>query len=278
VQSKIRSLAERTGPYKDIDWRYAARSYLVGCLERINNDSEDYARTLYLISSLSRKVNDYKTSLEYLLRFRREIREHELLDDVICEIGYHHLFIDGNWEKAKIKFNEVIEKYPNRNAYDNALWWYGIGSRNAGNFTQAIPAFAKIGVLDTQSRFARWSSSEHEKLTRIVTQEPFAGLTFQSTMSNDDGLFVSTVKPQSFFSKSLLKGDRLLRVCGERVYGVDDLLDASQRSNIKYCGIDFLRGNVLLRYEINRVGHWSVEKAILSEQQIEDIALDSMYH
>jgi outer membrane protein assembly factor BamD (BamD/ComL family) len=273
VQLKIRSLAETGRPHKDIDWRYAARSYLVKCLDREQGNAEDYAKSLYLIASISRKVNDYKTSIEYLHRFRREIREHDLLDDVICEIGYHQMFIEGDWEKARQSFSEVISKYPSKNAYDNALWWYGIGSKNVGNFSQAVPAFAEIGALEFQSRFRQWSISERERIMHIVALEPFSGISFQSKVLGGDGLIVAAIAPRSVFAKALSKGDKLLRVCGDRVSNADELLELAEKNReMTYCDIDYLRGNLLVRLSKDQGHEWRSEVTKLSEEQLADIA------
>lgn len=200
-----------------------------------------------------------------------------MLDDVICEIGFHRMFIEGSWEKARLSFNEVINNYPNRNAYDNALWWYGIGMKNAGNFTQAIPAFAKIGALEVQSRFRRWSSDEGEKLTRLIHLEPFTHISFQSNKLGDSGLFIKSIKSQSLFTNSLLKGDRLLNLCGKGINKVDDLLRMSEENNILFCDIEFLRGNALLRLTQTQDGKWLVDKRVLTEKQLENIALQIKY-
>jgi tetratricopeptide (TPR) repeat protein len=261
---KIRNLAETGEPYKDNDWRYAARSYLVNCIENIQNDPEDYARSLYLIASISRKINDYKTSLEYLLRFKREIHDHDLLDDVICEIGYHQMFIEENWTKAKLSFSEVISKYPKRNAYDNALWWYAIGSKDNGDFAQAISAFAKIASLEAQSRFGRLGYIEHTNLIHLTSLDEFSGISLRPSNLDSSGLIITAIDPKSPFAKTLSRGDRLIEVCSEQVDNVDSLLKiVDAKTQLTYCNIDYLRGNTLFHFSKKQNGKWLSDKTEL---------------
>ncbi len=271
MQANIRKLARVDEHTLDHDWLRAVRVTLEGCILQPDIEPEEYARSLYLIASLSRRIGDYKTSLAYLLRFRREINDHDLLDDVIAEIGYHKLFIEMNWEKAKVEFEEVIVKYPSRNAYDNVLWWYAVGLKRHGDYASAILRYAEIASLQVESRFKEFSKNEKSALLKLSELPPFYGVQLKRRSKRDGRLMIAEISDEARISGKVKVGAILVEVCGERVYSVDELLKVvSKLSENTSCTIYFLHGKILFRISGTLNGEWFVDSLELTPPQLRD--------
>jgi outer membrane protein assembly factor BamD (BamD/ComL family) len=274
LQLKIRSLAILDDKKIDNKWIAASRSILIGCIKEPSEvDADDYARSLYLVASLSRQIGDYKTSIEYLNRFAREIREHDLSDDVMTEIGYHRFMIENDWNSAKNIFESVVNNYPDRNSADNALWWYAKGLKGEGNYLYALKIYTMISSSAIESRFKKWMNVEARQLAKMTAMSPFVGLALKSVEDQEPGLQISNLSSEAPAAKLLRQGDRLVRVCGKQINNIDDVLrkvDVLESNEI--CRVLFLRKSLLIRLDRNMDGRWNSSAIVLSKDQLSDLA------
>ena len=68
----------------------------------------------------------------------------ELADDALAETGVYYLLYDKDTATARDIFNKVIEKYPNRNAVDNAYNWIAWSYLQDKNYPKALEAYEEL--------------------------------------------------------------------------------------------------------------------------------------
>jgi tetratricopeptide (TPR) repeat protein len=213
-------------------WLRGARAYLDNCNKEKPHTSQEYARNLYLLASVSRRLQEYDKSRDYLLLFIQNINDSPLIDDVYAELGYHYLVIEGNWELAKSYLNVVIEKYPNRNAYDNALWWLARGHRDAGEYATALYLYTKIAALSVSSRFSDSSAEESVILERFANYLPLKNVVFaERSGSAEEGVFVGQAPPKHTKAIDIQAGDRIHTLCGEFIRSNSDVFYAIKNAD-----------------------------------------------
>lgn len=258
-------------------WARGVRAFLVACLPALSEGlPDDYAKALYSIGSVSRLISDYETSFEYLQRFEREIAEHELKDDVLVELGYHKLVVQDDWPAAAKYLNRVISEYPDRNAYDNALWWTAKGLQRQGDYAGALAAYTQIAAAEVAGRFRAWSGIEAKRLAYFSQFAPFQGVALRNAGVNEPGgMFVAKVSEDSPMAKILAKGDRLVAVCDQHAHTLGHVLTTvgALRSD-DACKILYLRQNVLLKVSGSLSAGWNATRTSLSDEQIDELAVD----
>lgn len=254
-------------------WVKGVRSQLVICLDVLKQaQPEDYPRALYIVSSLSRHVNDYKTSIVYLNRFDREIENHALKDDVLTEIGYHKLIVENDVPAALDIFNQVIEKYPDRNSYDNALWWRAKAMKDSGHYGSAIEDYGQIATSVANSRFRDWSVEKANQLISLSSLPPFNGVAFQK-QHEANGLVVVQVEDTSPMAKALRPGDRLVKICDEHVYAINEVLKVTRKIvDGDSCSVFYLRKETAIMVTGSQSGGWRLSRATLTEAQMQQLA------
>jgi tetratricopeptide (TPR) repeat protein len=226
-----------------------ARAVLDKCLSRLQADPVEAAKALYLLASASRSLGEYDRSADYLLRLVRGYPNHDLYDDALAELGFHYSMVAGNWPMAQTYLNEVVTKYSDRNAYDNALWWLARGHRDRGNYVEAMKYYGMIVSWKAESRFKQWSSDETTGLNKLSTMAPLAGASLALRPGEYyKGLFVGSVAPNSSAKALGLEvGDRLLSFCGVKNPSLSDMLSKLGKPDLPLnCELNFGRGQFLL--------------------------------
>jgi tetratricopeptide (TPR) repeat protein len=258
-------------------WVRGVRSSLIACLPALSSlRPDEYAKVLYSVGSLSRSISDYDTSLEYLLRFDREIADHPLKDDVLVELGYHRLVVENDWPAAKKYFDTVLQQYPDRNAYDNALWWSAKGMRAQGDYAGAIAAYLEISGAQVAGRFRQWSSDEAKRLNYLQSIPVFQGVALRHVVLDDvSGMYVAEVAVQSPLAKFLTRQDHLVSVCGKNIQSIEQVVAivTALRPDTQ-CNILYLRVNQLLRISGSIGQGWKTSSRRLSNDEIEALAFD----
>jgi tetratricopeptide (TPR) repeat protein len=259
-------------------WARGVRSFLIACLPALSDKlPEDYATALYLIGSVSRLISDYETSFDYLQRYEREVDEHALRDDVLVELGYHKLVVQDDWSAAAKYFSKVITEYPDRNAYDNALWWQAKGLQRQGEYAGALGAYTEIAAAAVAGHYRELSGANARRLAVLKEFVPVQGVALRRAGVDlaPGGMVVTNVAQESPVSKLLLNGDRLMAVCGRHVHSSDDVISAVaavQRDDS--CKVLYLRANVLLKLTGSVSAGWQASKSTLNDEQIDALAAD----
>lgn len=251
-------------------WIHAARTLLEHCSSN-STDQKSNARTLYLLASASRRIGDYKSSLDYLTRFTREISDHPLLDDVLCEIGYHKMAIEGDTAGADAYFQKVIDNFPDQNAYDNALWWQAYNRRTRGDFLGALTNYAKIVALSSKSRFTEWSQEKVFEIEALQDIAPLRGTTFFTKPSSENEVLVQKISETNEFSKKIKRGDRIISICSNKIENTTDIITSAKNvENETECEIRFLRGLTLITFR-HFGNSWESSSRVLHPQEISEL-------
>ena len=166
-----------------------------------------------------------------------------------------------------------MSEFSDRNAYDNALWWYAYGLKSKGDFASATRIYAQIAALQVKSRFSEWSNSERQGIVRLTKLPPFIGVVFRSNAKSDEGLFVARVDAEAPSATLVAVGDRLVRVCGRNVNTIELALQTvSSLESSSSCRVLYLRGRTLVRLIGGLSGDWKADKLELSTDQLRDLA------
>lgn len=274
VHQKLRPLGRDSDKQLVRYWVQGMRSRLAGCLPDLRDAAPAlYPRALYLLASLSRRLNEYDMSLQYLTRFDREIEDSELKDDVLAEMAYHKLIVEHDWPAARPLLERVIANYPERNAYDNAVWWYAKGMKQQGDYAAAIGAYLNIAQGEAISRFREWSRSEATQLEKFSKLPPFIGVALKTGRKDGDvALQVAAVEDNSPVVKLLRKGDRLLQACGRNIYDIEQLLAVvAAEGDQPACKVVYLRDAQLFVFSRQDSG-WHLRRAQLTHELREQLA------
>ncbi len=103
-----------------------------------------------MLNSLSKVVNEYPN--------------HALADDALTEIGvYYLLWGASDYERARNYFEQVITRYPNGNAVDNALNWKAWSFMKQRDYKLALSAYIDLVRKVPTSRFATYAFSNFVK-------------------------------------------------------------------------------------------------------------------
>ncbi|WP_332766003.1 hypothetical protein [Phenylobacterium sp.] len=220
---KISSLIAYTPPQRcrfvfmsirDLERRRGARSYLDGCLDVLKEDPLEYGRGLYQAAMISRKLGEYDKSLNYLVKFQEALSEHPLMDDVLSETGWHKLFILRDWVGAQESLLKVIEKYPERNAYDNALWILAAGENRAGNYARSAAYYTEIVAGEAREQIRQVAFSRSREASAIAGLAVFQGLSWDS--DDEMGLFITNVSGGTTAQRvGLRSGDVVEQICND---------------------------------------------------------------
>lgn len=274
MHQKLRPLSRDGEKQLARHWVQGMRSRLIACLPELREAApEQYPRALYLVASLSRRLNEYDMSLQYLARFDREIEDSPLKDDVLAEMAYHKLIVERDWPAARPLLERVITDYPQRNAYDNAVWWYAKGMKQQGEYAAAIGAYLNIAQGETASRFREWSQSEANHLEKFSKLPPFIGVALKTGRKDGDAaLQVAAVEENSPVVKLLRAGDRLLQACGRNIYDIEQLLAVVAAEGDKAaCKVVYLRDAQLFVFSRQDSG-WQLRRAQLTRELREQLA------
>jgi tetratricopeptide (TPR) repeat protein len=274
VHQRLRPLSRDGEKNLARHWVQGMRSRLIACLPDLQNTApEHYPRALYLIGLLSRRLNEYDMSMQYLARFDREVEDNDLKDDVIAEMAYHKLIIEKDWPAARPLLERVISGYPQRNAYDNAVWWYAKGMKQQGEYASAIGAYLNIAQGQAASRFRAWSQSEANHLEKFSKLSPFVGVALRTVRREGDAaLHVAAIEDSSPVAKLLRTGDRLVQICGRNIYDIEQLLAivAADGDN-PACKVVYLRDAQLFVFSRQDNG-WNIRRAQLTKELREQLA------
>jgi tetratricopeptide (TPR) repeat protein len=241
------------------NYNRGAMALLDRCLPELQNNTLEYGRALYLLSSSSRRLRDYAKSEAYLMRFVREIHNHPLLDDAYAEIGWYYTVIEPDQKKAQQYLGEVVRNFAARNAYDDALWWLARGAENNGDYAGALRYYGQILSMKAQSRFKGLAGDEVGQIASLEASAPLSGLVFVQSPDNIEDVIVSRVDRGGFaHDLGVQIGDKVASICGkvpksaEQVLALSTAVEDRDPDNIDPthtgCTIVFKRGSKLMTY------------------------------
>lgn len=108
--------------------------------------TSDFApRASYLRAATYRHLGDYDKAIAVVDGFlKRYPTSVPLYDDMLAERGVHYLLVRDEWERARPIFEEVVRRFPGRNAADNSLNWMAWELLNRCHYDEAFQAYARL--------------------------------------------------------------------------------------------------------------------------------------
>ncbi|MCP4751662.1 MAG: tetratricopeptide repeat protein [Proteobacteria bacterium] len=95
----------------------------------------------------NKKLKDARKSF---LDFREKYPNSDLADDSLYFIANIH-FLKGEYNKATLRFFELLKQFPNSNRLHNAKWWLGVALERSGDLSGALDVYKELTVLDRQN-------------------------------------------------------------------------------------------------------------------------------
>jgi tetratricopeptide (TPR) repeat protein len=239
-----------------------ARAFLDRCLDNLASNRLEYGKALYLLASSSKRLGEYDRAIQYLDRFVREIHDHPLLDDAYAEIGWYYVVISPNWQKAKYNLEKVVHDFPDRNAYDDALWWLAQAAKWRGKYAEAVNYYGKIIAFAARSRFRLLAAGQMDQVAAFNDNAPLDGVVLAESYTHGNEIAVRSVRKESPAAQLRLRpGDVITNICNSPLYKVDDVFEAASQmrkqknGNWQYgivansnCNVVYRRGDRVLTF------------------------------
>ena len=218
-------------------------------------DTDKNHQALFMAALCEKHNGHFDRFLTKLTRYTSDNPRKSFSDDALTEIGWYYLAIAEDLNKANSFFRKVINQYKDTNAYDNALNWLVISSRNQGNYQAAFRYGSELAYITLSSRLKKAISGRHENIRHIANRVN----TEKSSISIGTtwrGVFVdffgsdqsSAIVRSSSLDKSykLTVGSIIISVNGEDVNSSDEfyreLISANNRGSstveITFIGAD----------------------------------------
>ena len=139
-------------------------------LEHIYESSDEVYDEALFLSALSDKHNsDFDSFLSKMKRYAFEHPDREYADDALAEIGWYYLVVKEDYGRAERQFEKVIDNYRGTNAYDNALNWLVISSKNQGKYVKALGYERKLYMTVASDRIKRSIRGRQDKINWIAS-------------------------------------------------------------------------------------------------------------
>ena len=232
-----------------------------GALERFEAVSNNAGnpivaqKALYLGAAMLRRMDDYAAAKSVFSQLWKKYPEGQLADDALAEIGWYHLIVRREREKAHEYFNKVVELYPERNAADNALNWIAWSNLVAGDYASAFNNYMKLTVDYGASRLGRRAVKTAQKLKELLksvrTVKRVAGIR----------VFENMVYGVDSRDSDFERGDRIIKLNGYSVTDRYSLKRALDSVSTKYTDVVVLRGSLDLRLTL---------RALVEEAEVYD--------
>ena len=143
-------------------------------LDRFKAIADDYGnpaeaqKAMYLGGAMLRRMGDYKEARDFFYRLWESYPHSPLADDALAEVGWYHLIIRRDIDKAHNYFNEVLKTYSDSNAADNSLNWIAWSSLREGNYLEALERYVKLSTTYAGTRLGERGKKAIERLRTVV--------------------------------------------------------------------------------------------------------------
>jgi len=113
-------------------------------LEKLDLNDEEFSKLYMHKAYCYRKNRDFDEMFLAHEKIANDYANTELADDALAETGVYYLLYEKDTATAREIFNKVIEKYPNRNAVDNAYNWIAWSYLQDKNYPKALEAYEEL--------------------------------------------------------------------------------------------------------------------------------------
>lgn len=229
--------------------------------EQKTTDPELKGKILYLMGRgfLRGGFASYDEAKSNFEKLARTLPDHDLADDALAEVGWL-LKNQYKFDEAITALQRVVDRYPGRNAHDNALWLMASANEMAGRPIVAQVQYATIAKMEGEARLVKRARSvEIERgLSRFVedlhrsaraagfedvSRYAIAGVTCDGALVSDEPV---TAKLQAL-SRSSASGCAiaLSRPSADVRFGID-------WSDLETCQFDVDAGRIIWTGECSR--------------------------
>ena len=122
-----------------------------------------------ILDMLHKKSAQYffENAEKAFLKFRDKFQDSKLTDDALYFIGYIQ-FLKGNYEKASIRFFELIEQHQESNRLNDSIWWLAVTLERSGDLGSAIDMYQRLLKSNPSGNLKSSSESRIEDLKAIL--------------------------------------------------------------------------------------------------------------
>lgn len=206
--------------------------------------------SLFLSGLAYRRIGDFEPFVDAMTLYVETFPQGAFADDALTELGWFYLTIRNDTATADRFFKRVVDEYPEKNAYDNALNWLVISKRMTGNYMAALKLSTKLLITVVSDRIFPKAEERHKEI-RFV--ESLVGSSAPIKIGEDPrgyngfavGKTVRVFVAASENSK-LPVGATLLKIQGKAIsdaYHFFQTIDALQRAGTQSMEIHFRRND-----------------------------------
>lgn len=150
------------------DFRFSMHALSAVILGEVSSRfGEDSDKAQFGKALAFRNKHEYKRYAQELELFVDFYPASVFADDALAELGWYHLAVTEDLDRATAYFERVVEEYETENAYDNALNWLVILNLEEGRIAEAAFWSVKLGKDIASDRLFNKSSDRTSSLERI---------------------------------------------------------------------------------------------------------------
>ncbi len=117
--------------------------------DSVDSDSEssNKQQSAFRNAVMLYKSKKFKEAKEKFNAFRAEYPDSDLVDDSLYFVGYIH-FMEGTYNKATLRFYELLNQFPKSNRINDAKWWLAVALQRSGDINGALDLYKELAELD----------------------------------------------------------------------------------------------------------------------------------
>ncbi|WP_240839632.1 tetratricopeptide repeat protein [Acidaminobacter sp. JC074] len=150
---------------------YYASVYIYNKLIKLKLSDEELSKAYMLRASSSKKNRVYDEMLESYEYIFDHLDKTVFADDALAEIGVHYLLTEKDYDKAREIFRQVIKKYPETNAVNNAYNWIAWSYLQEKDYEHALTAYEELKDKFPTNRFGRNAVPNIKKIKEKLEAE-----------------------------------------------------------------------------------------------------------
>ena len=113
------------------------------------------------------KKRNFTDAGRAFLKFRSQYTKSDLVDDAVYFIGYIH-FLQGQYDRATLYFQEMLEQYPQSNWILDGKWWLGVSHERSGDINAAMDVYKELLELPAQNPIRIKAELRLEDITPVA--------------------------------------------------------------------------------------------------------------
>ena len=169
-KSDVDSLFEKAEVLRSND-EYYASVYIYDKLVKLKLSDKELSKAYMLRASSSKKNRVYDEMLESYEYIVENLDHTDFADDALAEIGVHYLLTEKEYDKAREIFREVIKKYPETNAINNAYNWIAWSYLQEEDYENALIAYEELKEKFPTNRFGKNAVPNIKKIKEKLEAE-----------------------------------------------------------------------------------------------------------